>query len=44
MLYPLGGGLKYKLSTEIFDLYAGAGLNYYRYKESNPLGDVSKGD
>ncbi len=42
-IYPIGGGLKYKLSTGIFDLYAGAGLNYYQYKESNPLGDVSKG-
>jgi hypothetical protein len=42
-IYPIGGGLKYRLSTGIFDLYAGAGLNYYRYKESNPLGDVSKG-
>ena len=41
-LYPIGGGLKYKLSTGIFDLYAGAGLNYYKYKESNPLGDVNK--
>ncbi len=42
-IYPIGGGLKYKLSTGIFDLYAGAGLNYYWYKESNPLGDVSEG-
>ena len=42
-IYPIGGGLKYRLSTGIFDLYAGAGLNYYQYKESNPLGDVSKG-
>ena len=42
-IYPIGGGLKYKLSTGIFDLYAGAGLNYYQYKESNPLGHVSKG-
>ena len=42
-IYPLGGGLKYRLTTGIFDLYAGAGLNYYQYKESNPLGDISKG-
>jgi hypothetical protein len=42
-IYPLGGGLKYKISAGIFDLYAGAGLNYYQYKESNPLGNVSKG-
>jgi opacity protein-like surface antigen len=40
---PLGGGLKYKLKIGVFNLYAGAGLNYYQYKESNPLGDVSKG-
>jgi opacity protein-like surface antigen len=42
-IYPLGGGLKYRFSTGIFELYVGAGLNYYQYKESNPLGDVSKG-
>lgn len=42
-IYPLGGGLKYRLTTGVFNLYAGAGLNYYQYKESNPLGDVSKG-
>ncbi|MFA9409510.1 MAG: hypothetical protein ACERKJ_11860, partial [Candidatus Dadabacteria bacterium] len=46
-IYPLGGGVKYRFSTGIFDLYAGAGLNYYQYKESNPIGgewqaDVSK--
>ena len=42
-IYPIGGGLKYKISAGIIDLYAGAGLNYYQYKESNPLGNVSKG-
>jgi len=41
-IYPLGGGVKYRFSTGIFDLYVGAGLNYYQYKESNPIGDVSK--
>ena len=42
-IMPIGGGLKYRLTTGVFNLYAGAGLNYYQYKESNPLGDVSKG-
>lgn len=42
-IYPIGGGLKYRLSKGILSLYIGAGLNYYQYKESNPLGDVSKG-
>ena len=42
-IYPLGGGLKYRLTTGILDLYVGVGLNYYQYKESNPLGDISKG-
>lgn len=42
-IYPLGGGLKYRLTTGIMNFYAGAGLNYYQYKESNPLGHVSKG-
>jgi hypothetical protein len=42
-IYPLGGGLKYRLTTGVFNLYAGADLNFYQYKESNPLWDVSKG-
>jgi hypothetical protein len=42
-IYPLGGGLKYTMSMGIFYIYAGAGLNYYQYKESNPLGDVTEG-
>jgi opacity protein-like surface antigen len=42
-IYPLGAGLRYRISTGILDLYAGAGLNYYRYKESNPIGEVSEG-
>ena len=41
-IYPIGGGLKYRLTTGVFNLYAGAGLNYYQYKESNPIGDVSE--
>ena len=42
-IYPLGGGIKYRLSKGVLSFYVGAGLNYYQYKESNPLGDVSKG-
>lgn len=42
-IYPLGAGLKYRLSEGTFSFYLGAGLNYYQYKESNPLGDISKG-
>jgi hypothetical protein len=42
-IYPLGGGLKYRLSEGVLSFYVGAGLNYYNYKESNPIGDVSKG-
>jgi len=41
-IYPIGGGLKYRLSEGILSFYIGAGLNYYQYKESNPIGDVSK--
>jgi hypothetical protein len=42
-IYPIGGGLKYRLTSGVIHLYAGAGLNYYQYKESNPLGEISKG-
>lgn len=42
-IYPLGGGLKCRLSEGVFSFYLGAGLNYYQCKESNPLGDISKG-
>lgn len=41
-IIPLGGGLKYKLKAGILSLYGGAGINYYQYKESNILGEVSK--
>ena len=42
-LYPLGGGVLYRLSEGVLSFYIGVGLNYYQYRESNPLGDVSKG-
>lgn len=42
-IYPLGGGLKYRLSKGIIVFYVGAGLNYYQFKESNPIGDANKG-
>jgi hypothetical protein len=42
-IIPLGIGIKYKLLDGSIKPYVGLGLNYYQYKESNLLGDVSKG-
>jgi len=38
-----GGGLRYRLTTGAISGYTAAGANYYRFKESNPIGDVRKG-
>ena len=39
---PLGIGIKYvhPVGSKI-DIYGGIGINYYSYKEENPIGDVS---
>jgi hypothetical protein len=42
-LIPLGVGAKYRILSGNFALYAGLGLNYYQYKETNPIGDASDG-
>lgn len=41
-IVPLGGGIAYRISTRSARFYTGFGLNYYHYKESNPIGEVSK--
>jgi len=43
-IMPLGGGIKYFFPMlKIAHLYAGVGVNYYAYKEENPIGNVIKG-
>jgi hypothetical protein len=42
-ILPLGCGLKYKMSRRGSGFYIGAGVNYCRFKEVNPIGDVSEG-
>lgn len=42
-LTPIGGGLKYMLSTGIVRFYGGVGISYTQYKESKPAEDLSKG-
>jgi hypothetical protein len=42
-LFTIGGGVKYRILSRIFALYVGLGLNYYQFKESNPIGEVSDG-
>lgn len=39
-IQPVGGGLRYRFTTGMVSCYASAGLNYYQYKELNPIGDV----
>jgi len=41
-IQPLGGGLRYRITSGRISGYVGAGVNYYQYKESNPIGNVSK--
>ena len=41
-ILPLGGGFRVRFSKGIASCYAGAGLNYYQFKESNPIGDARK--
>jgi opacity protein-like surface antigen len=41
-ILPVGGGLRYRITSGKISGYVGAGVNYYQYKESNPIGDVSK--
>jgi hypothetical protein len=42
-LIPVGAGLRYRFSAGRVEPYVGVGARYYLYKESNPIGDVSKG-
>ena len=42
-IFPIGGGIKYFLTKGRAYLYTGMGLYYYQFKETNPIGDVSKG-
>jgi len=42
-IVPIGAGVKYLFPVlEIIDGYGGMGINYYSYKEENPIGEVSK--
>ena len=42
-IIPLGGGLKYRITTGVLSFYGGAGVNYFNYLESNVIGDVTAG-
>lgn len=42
-IIPVGGGLRYSLSLGSIHVYAGIGINYYLYNETNPIGDVNWG-
>lgn len=42
-IIPVGGGLRYSLSLKRIHVYAGIGINYYLYNETNPIGDVNWG-
>lgn len=42
-IIPLGLGIRFKLLDGNIKPYVGLGLNYYQYKESNLLGEVSTG-
>jgi hypothetical protein len=41
-IQPMGGGLRYRITSGKIAGYLGAGVNYYQYKESNPIGEARK--
>ncbi|MGA2587594.1 MAG: OmpW family outer membrane protein [Candidatus Aminicenantales bacterium] len=44
-LIPITAGVRYMfLPDKNFSPYLGAGIGYFQYKETNPIGSVSKGD
>jgi hypothetical protein len=43
-IIPVGGGLRYRWQGRSLSPYAAAGLIFYNYKESNPIGEVSAGE
>lgn len=43
-IFPFGAGFKYRLSSGMFNFYAGAGANYYKYEESTPTLSESQGE
>ena len=42
-IVPLGGRMRYVISVDRWNLYAGLGLSYHTFKESNLIGKVSAG-
>jgi hypothetical protein len=42
-ILPLGAGIKLKTSSEKVGLYSGLGLRYNSFKESNAIGEATKG-
>jgi hypothetical protein len=43
-IIPLYAGVKYRLAKASIRPYVGFALGYFRYKETNPIGTVKKGD
>jgi len=41
-IIPIGAGLKYRWTKGVIRFYTAAGLSSFQYKESNPIGEVSK--
>lgn len=42
-IVPIGVGVRYSFPIhEMVNIYGGIGINYYSYKEENPIGEVSK--
>ncbi|MDH4272460.1 MAG: outer membrane beta-barrel protein [Candidatus Aminicenantes bacterium] len=41
-IIPVGVGLKYRWTKGIIRVYTAAGMSSFQYKESNPIGEISK--
>ncbi|MFC2158586.1 outer membrane beta-barrel protein [Acidobacteriota bacterium] len=42
-IIPVGGGLRYRLTSGTFNLYMGAGVTYFMFHEENVIGTVDSG-
>jgi hypothetical protein len=43
-IIPVGGGLRYRWKGKSLSPYFAAGLGFYQFKESNPIGEVDLGE
>jgi len=43
-IFPIYGGIRFRLTQTRISPYLGLGVGYFQYKETNPIGEIEKGD